>query len=124
MGGGGGTYFSPPSPTKKNCERPIKPPPIKFNFKNRNFLIAFLVYSICPLVNYICEGFYRVFLLYKQTPRRRGGKSISFPVTEEIMQLQKNVIRFGFLDGCQHSRWRKRGSSCLKTEEEPHKLIV
>jgi hypothetical protein len=25
VGGGlGGTYFSPPSPTKKNCERPIK----------------------------------------------------------------------------------------------------
>jgi hypothetical protein len=29
------------------------------------------------VVNYICEGFYRVFLLYKQTPWRRGGKSIS-----------------------------------------------
>ena len=89
-----------------------------------------MVYSICPLVNYICEGFYRVFLLYKQTPRRRGGKSISVSsdggdnaITKKRKQ-QKNVIRFGFLDGCQHSRWRKRGSSCLKTEEEPHKLIV
>jgi hypothetical protein len=46
------------------------------------------------------------------------------------MQLQKtkkerkNVIRFGFLDGCQHSLLRKCGSNCLKTEEEPHKLIV
>jgi hypothetical protein len=47
------------------------------------------------------------------------------------MQLQKNqrkkekkVTRFGFLDGCQHSRWHKSGSNRLKTEEEPHKLIV
>ena len=45
------------------------------------------------------------------------------------MQLQKNekkknVTRFGYLDGCQHSRQRKGGSNCLKTEEEPHKLIV
>ena len=43
----------------------------------------------------------------------------------EIVQLLKNerekkVTRFGFLDGCQHSRQ----SNCLKTEEEPHKLIV
>ena len=44
---GGGTYiFHPHHPPKKNSERPqstikqivtSKPPPIKFNFKNRNF---------------------------------------------------------------------------------------
>ena len=76
------------------------------------------------VVNYICEGFYRVFM---------KGEVIrfSFPVTGEIMQLQKkrrkkkkDVTRFGFLDGCQHSRHRKSGSNCLKTEEESHKLIV
>lgn len=37
---------------------------------------------------------------------------------------QKNVTRFGFLDGCQHSWRRKSGSDCLQTEEGPHKLIV
>jgi hypothetical protein len=42
---------------------------------------------------------------------------------EEEEEKKKNVTRFGFLDGCQHSRWRKSGSNCLKTEE-PHKLIV
>ena len=41
---------------------------------------------------------------------------------EEKKKGKKNVTRFGFLDGCQHSRRRKSGSNCLKTEEEPHKL--
>ena len=36
------------------------------------------------------------------------------------MKRKKNVTRFGYLDGWQ----RKGGSNCLKTEEEPHKLIV
>ena len=35
------------------------------------------VFGLWFVVNYICEGFYRVFLLYKQTARLRGGKSIS-----------------------------------------------
>ena len=46
-----------------------------------------------------------------------------FLVTGEIMQLQKNKRKKN-CDGCQHSRHRKSGSICLKTEEEPHKLIV
>jgi hypothetical protein len=37
---------------------------------------------------------------------------------------KKNVTRIRFLEGYQHSRQRKSGSNCLKTEEEPHKLIV
>jgi hypothetical protein len=62
--------------------------------------------------------------------RRRAGKSISVSgdrgdnaITKK-REREKNMTRFGFLDGCQHSRRRKSGSNCLKTEEEPHKLIV
>jgi hypothetical protein len=58
-------------------------------------------------------------------PLRRGGKSISVfgdrgdnAITKN--EKKKNVTRFRFLDGW----WRKSGSNCLKTEEEPHKLIV
>jgi hypothetical protein len=43
---------------------------------------------------------------------------------EREREREKNVTRFGFLDSCQHSRQCKSGSNCLKTEEEPHKLIV
>ena len=71
-------------------------------------------------------------LITHMAPRRRGGKSIfvsgdrgdnAITKKRRRRRRKKNVTRFGFLDGCQHSRWRKSGSNCLKTEE-PHKLIV
>ena len=69
-------------------------------------------------------------LITHMAQRRRGGKSISVSgdrgdnaITKK-RKRKKNVTRFGYLDGCQHSRQRKGGSNCLKTEEEPHKLIV
>ena len=63
-------------------------------------------------------------LITHMAPRRRGGKSISVSSDRgdnAITKKQKNVTHFRFLDGCQHSRRRKCGSTCLKTEEEPHK---
>ena len=66
-------------------------------------------------------------LITHMAPRRRGGKSISGDRGDNTItkiRKKKKVTRFGFLDGCQHSRWHKSGSNCLKTEEEPHKLIV
>ena len=67
-------------------------------------------------------------LITHMAPRRRGGKSISGDrgdnaITKKTRE-RKEEKRDTFLDGCQHSRWRKCGSNCLKTEEEPHKLIV
>jgi hypothetical protein len=68
-------------------------------------------------------------LITHMAQRRRGGKSISGScdrgdnaVTKKTKK--KNVTRFRFLDGCRHSRQCKSDSNCLKTEEEPHKLIV
>ena len=77
LGSGGTYFFTPTTHQKKLWKTPINNKNIcnlkttthKIQFKKSHFL----VYSICPLVdNYICEGFYRVFLLYNVDSTMKG----------------------------------------------------
>ena len=45
-GGSGGTYFSPPPPTKKNCERPPSPIKKDCNLKTTTHKIQFQIYWV------------------------------------------------------------------------------